>query len=453
MDQIASMVKTFDGNIFVVGSVKDSTDGMWLVKINNTGERIWSKLYIDFTLMRPTKIIETSDKNLVITAIVAEHDSIEHRIWVAKYNTFGELLWEKLYRGRGDAFSTDIIETHDKGLVISGYTAQDIHLDNDWYILKLDSLGNKLWDNSFGSPYDDRATSLTELYDSTIMVVGYISFSYGGHKKASIIKFSSDGFDLWANDIKIGRWATANSITSTSDSCFVVVAEVKKGHFMDFSILIMKMTPNGDTIWTRDIQKPMWEHPVSIIETYDKGFALAYTNKKDGVGNTNVAVMKLSPKGEVAWEKTFTRKSDDYASQVIEDANNGLVIGASTYSIDKAWNYGIVKFKSLEMSDMKFISPIDPIATVYTERLPVSATISGYKQPVEVKVYINMQHVTTITDFEENDKTDVNLYTWQNDIHLNYGLNIIDFVVTDYKNFKFIKTKKIYYLPNSTPHW
>ncbi|MBN2890849.1 MAG: hypothetical protein JXL97_03195 [Bacteroidales bacterium] len=452
MDEVSSMVKTYDGNIFIVGTVKDTTDAMWLVKINTDGIRLWSKLYAEYPLMRPTKIIETKDKNLLITGIISEDNSAPHKIWVIKLNSSGEILWEKLYPGNGDAFSTDMIETFDKGILISGYTAQNIHLDNDWYVLKLDSLGNFVWDKSFGSPYDDRATSVTELYDSTIIVVGYISYSYGSYKKGSITKFTADGVDLWADDIKIGRWSTANSISSTSDSCFVVAAEVKKGHFMDFSILILKMNPQGDTVWTREIQKPMWEHPVSIIETYDKGYAIAYTSKKDGVGNTNVAVMKLSPRGEIAWEKIFTRKSDDYASDIIEDANNGLVIGASTYTIDKAWNFGIVKFKSLEMSDMKFISPIAPIATIYTERLPVSATITGYKKPVEVKIYVNMQHITTITNFEQIDHTS-NQYSWNNEIPLNYGLNVIDFIVTDYKNYKFVKSKKIYYLPNSTPHW
>ncbi len=452
MDEVASLVRLYDGNIFITGISKSTVDAMWLVKINSDGVRMWSHLYKGYATMRPTKIIETHDHNIVVTGIVAEQDSAAHKIWVVKMTTSGVILWEKLYSGNGDASSTDIVETFDRGLVISGYTSEDIHLPPDWYVLKLDSLGNKVWDKAMGSPYDDRATSVAQLYDSSLIVVGYISFAKGGHKKASITKFTPSGYDLWANDIKIGRWSEANSVVATSDSNFIIAAEVKQDHFFDFSILVMKMNPNGDTIWTCPVKKPMWEHPVSIIETYDKGYAVSYTSKTDGVGNTNVAVLKFSPYGEIAWERVFYRKSDDYASDIIEDANNALVIGASTYSIDKAWNYGIVKFKSLEMSDMRFVFPFDNIATVFTQKMPVNAVITGYQKPLEVKVYINMQYVTTITDFQQKD-TIGNEFTWENEIPLKYGENNIDFVVTDYKDFKFVKSKKIYYFPNSTPHW
>lgn len=453
MDEVASMVKTYDDNIFIMGSVKDTTDGIWIVKIAPNGVRMWSRLYTKYPMMRATKIIESNDKNLILTGIVAENDSTAHKIFVVKMNTSGEVFWEKLYNGRGNANSTDIIQTYDKGYAISGYTSYDVHGDNNWYILKIDSLGNTLWDKSFGLDYDDRATSLTQLFDSTLVVGGYITYADGAYKKGSVSQFSKDGIDLWVRDFRRNEWFTVNSVASTSDSCFVLAAEEKKDHFFDHNIVVMKMTANGDTIWTKEIIKPMMEHPVSIIETYDQGYAVAYSEIKDGVGNTNVAVTKLSFKGEVSWERIFERKSDDYASQLIEDANNALMIGASTYSIDKAWNFGVLKFKSLEMSDMFFMSPIATIATVYTDSLPVSAKITGYKKPVEVKVYVNLNHVSTITNFDEKDITFTNEYSWEKKIQLNYGLNIIDFIVTDYKDFTFIKTKKIYYLPNSTPHW
>jgi len=452
MDEVASLTKTFDNNIFIVGQAKDSVDAMWLVKISPAGEKLWSKLYTGYKLMRPTKIIETFDNNLVVTGIVSEGDSVPHKIWVAKITPFGDVLWEKLYKGRGDAYSTDLIQTFDHGLVISGYTADDVHDFPDWYVIKLDSIGNKIWDKSYGSPYDDRALSVAQLYDSSLIVVGYISYAYGGLKKASMTKFSNSGMDLWADDLKVTDWSTANSVAATSDSAFVIATEVKNSGLLDFDVRIVKMTSNGDIIWEKSIDREFMSHPVNIIETYDQGYAIAYTSKSDGVGNTNVAVMKLTPLGETAWEKEFQRNSDDYASQIIEDPNNALVIGASTYTLDKAWNFGIVKFKSLEMSDLKFITPLEPVLTFSEKKIPIDAIIIGYKEPLEVKIYVNTQLVDVIDKFEIKELTE-NQYVLKNEIPLVKGLNIIDFIVTDYKDFKFIKTRKVYYLPNPTPHW
>lgn len=452
MDEVASLTKTSEGEVFITGLVKDSIDAMWLVKIDSKGKKLWSKIYSEYSLMQPKKIIETSDKNLVITGIVAEGDSVPHKIWIIKINKAGDILWEKLYSGKGDAYSTDLIETFDKGLVISGYTSKNVHLHPDWYVLKVDSLGNKMWDKSFGSPYDDRALALTQLFDSTIMVVGYISYSYGGFKKASYTKFTNSGIDLWADDLNLGQWSVANSVTSTSDSAFIISAEIKMKDLIDFNMVILKMDISGDTIWTKRIKKRLWEHPVSIIETYDRGFAIAYTSKTDGVGNTNVALMKLSPLGEMLWDSVFHRNSDDYAAEVIEGPNNGLIMGVSTFTLQKAWNYGVLKFKSIEMSDLKFLRPHKPVATVYNKNLNVNAIITGYKKPINVKVYVNRKLVKTFTSFKRKpDKT--NEYILENQLNLENGLNIIDYVVTDYKEFKFVKSRKIYYLPNATPHW
>lgn len=451
-DELSSLVKTYDGNVVMAGISKDSVDAMWLVEVTPTGIKQWSKLYSGYPLLHPVKIVETHDKNILVTGIVAEGDSVPHKIWLIKIDREGRILWEKLYSGKGDAYVTDIVETFDRGLVVAGYTAPNTDDFPDWYIMKLDSLGNFVWDRSFGSPYDDRALSVDQMFDSTLIVVGYISYSYGGNKKASLSKFTPSGQDIWYNDLKLGDWSSATSVVATSDSAFVVSVEIKKEELINFDIKIMKMTTNGDTIWTQSLKKPLWTQPVSIIETFDEGYALAYTSKSDGVFNTNVAVLKLNPFGHIAWEKVFKRKSDDYAAQIIEGEDNGLMVAASTYTVDKAWNFGLLKFKSLERSDLRFVTPKQQISTVYDQNIPIDAYIKGYKKPIEIKIYINRNLVTTVKKFKVLNDT-VWDYSLQYNLKLTNGLNIVDFVVTDYKEFKFIKTRKIYYLPGATPHW
>jgi len=453
-DHLTSFTKTWEGNIVLVGSVKDSVDAMWLVKLSSDGIKLWSKLYTGYPLIKPIKIIETKDKNLLISGIVAENDSLPHKIWLIKINQEGEILWEKLYAGNGDAYCTDISETKDKGFILSGATAVNPHEFTDWYILKLDSLGNFLWDKSFGSPYDDKALSVTELYDSTIVAVGFISYSSGGYRRASIARFSSTGSDLWYDEFRTGSyWSRLTSVTGTTDSSFVMTAEIKNSDdIIDFDVIVIKMKPDGSTVWQDTLDEPIWEQPVCVIETFDQGYAIAYTSKDDGVFNTNIAVLKINPFGVIEWKRIFERQSDDYAAQIIETQDNGIVVATSTYSIDKAWNFGILKYKSLEQSDLVFVTPIEEVSTVFQKNIPIDACIKGYKRPIEVKIYINKQLVDVVTSFNVGNGGNCN-YNLQFNLELKNGLNSIDFVVTDYKEYKFVRSRTVYYLPNATPHW
>ncbi len=454
MEEVASLTRCSSGEIIMTGIAKDTTDVMWIVKTTPSGEQLRSVIYTEYPLLHPVKVIETHDKNILFAGTVAEGDSVPHKIWLMKIDQFGRILWERLYSGIGDAYCTDIAETFDRGIVVSGYTAINTDEFPDWYILKVDSVGFKQWDKTFGSKYDDRALGIDQMYDSSIIVVGYMGYSYGGFKRASMSRFTKSGAELNYADLRFAEWSTANAVVASSDSTYVIATEVKKQKLIDFDIKIMKLKPNGDTVWTYTLENTDMQHPVSIIQTYDEGYAIAYTNKEDGVFNSNVAVIKLTPFGKLAWQRVFRRKSDDFAAQVIECLDNSLMIAATNYNIDKGWNYGLLKFKSLEMSDLIFLKPATPVATVTMPYLPVDAYITGYKKPIEVKIYVNKQLVSIVKsfklDFGDNYE---HHFLLQKDIPLKAGENIIDFVVTDYKEYKFVKTRRIFYLPNPSPHW
>jgi hypothetical protein len=222
MEEVASIARCSSGEIIMTGIAKDTTDVMWIVKTSPSGVQLWSKTYTAYPLLHPVKVIETSDKNILFAGTVAEGDSVPHKIWLMKIDQFGRILWERLYSGIGDAYCTDVVETFDKGLVISGYSAVNADEFPDWYILKVDSVGYKIWDKTFGSKYDDRTTGVDQMYDSSIIVVGYMGYSYGGFKRASMSRFTRSGAELNYADFRFAEWSSANSVVAASDSTCVI---------------------------------------------------------------------------------------------------------------------------------------------------------------------------------------------------------------------------------------
>jgi hypothetical protein len=452
MEQINSLCKTGDGNIMLAGISKHSKPAVWLIKINLNGKKIWTKEFTGYPLMHPAKIIRTFDNNYIIGGTIAQKNSAPHKIWLMKINRNGHKMWERTYKGIGDAYCSDIIETMDSNIVVCGYSSENTDSPPDWYIMETDSIGLLKWDRTFGTRYDDRALSVTQLFDSSLVIVGYISYSEGGYKRATVSKINTKGIDLNYFELRYSNWSTANSVTNSSDSAFVMITEIKKSGLLHHIIKIIKMSVNGDTIWTRNLPLAGRLHPVSIIETYDQGYAVAFTDKKNGLFRSNIGILKLSPQGDIAWLKIFKRRSEDYAAQIIEAKDNALVVGATDIKLNKGSNYGVVKYKSIEMSDMFFVSPTKKLLTVYNPFLKIDAFITGYKKPKNVKIYLNRKLISV----EKNlplSLDEIHKYLLKKDLKLQKGQNIIDFVVTDYKNYVFVKTLHVYYLPSPATIW
>ena len=452
LEEVVSLTRTFEGNVMMIGTSNRVKKSLWLVKINNKGKQLWSHTYSPFLWMYPTKIIETKDTNYIIAASVSERDTANHKIWLAKINTDGRILWERLYSGLGNAYCEDIIQTKDKGFVVAGKTSITADDSTDWYVLKVDSLGIFQWDALYGGRYNDEAISITEMYDSTIYVGGFITYSRGNFRKGAVLVYSKDGININFWDFRYTRWSSVNSIIASKDSNLVLVTDEKSKGIMNFNMIVYKLTPAGDTIWSVVIDSVFRSHPVSIVETYDQGFALAFTSKENGVFNSNVGVIKISPFGKVAWFKIFRRKSDDYAAQVIEGIDNSLMVAVTNYNLDMGWNFGMLKYKSIEMSNLIFDTPKDSVITYYRKFLPIVAYIVGYKKPKQLKIYNNGQLLTTINKFDlvmdQQHK-----YYFNIQIPLYLGKNELEFKVTDYKDYEFIKIKRTYYLPTPSRKW
>src|SRR5204863_363502 len=78
--------------------------------------------------------------------------------WIVKTDSLGNELWDKDFGGTGDEYFMSLKQTPDGGYILGGTSASGISGNktqasqgaDDYWIVKLDSLGNKQWDKDFG---------------------------------------------------------------------------------------------------------------------------------------------------------------------------------------------------------------------------------------------------------------------------------------------------------------
>ena len=81
----------------------------------------------------------------------------------------GELVWVKTFGGTNEDDAIDIVEADDGGYVVLGFTNSTdgditgkINPDQDYWLLKLNQGGDKIWDKTYGGSQNDQATSLSK---------------------------------------------------------------------------------------------------------------------------------------------------------------------------------------------------------------------------------------------------------------------------------------------------
>src|SRR5207248_1133968 len=103
-------------------------------------------------------------------------------LWMLGLDARGNKLWENTYGGSADDLMGDLIQVADGGFLLAGSSSSTdgdrssaISLDYDYWLLRLDSSGRKLWDLSLGGDCPDFGYSLEQTADGGFIFGGVSS--------------------------------------------------------------------------------------------------------------------------------------------------------------------------------------------------------------------------------------------------------------------------------------
>jgi len=113
--------------------------------------------------------------------------------WVVRLDANGQKLWDRTYGGNDNELAWSAQLTSDGGVIVgggsisgpSGTKTSTNYGDYDFWIVRLDADGNQLWDQSFGGTEDHFPYSLDVTRDGGIMVGGRSLSGLSGNKTSS----------------------------------------------------------------------------------------------------------------------------------------------------------------------------------------------------------------------------------------------------------------------------
>ena len=253
----------------------------------------------------------------VTNAIVAKIDSIGEPEWI---KTFGGELFESAFNAK---------ETSDGGYFFAGYTNSFGNGLYDYWLVKLDENGQKIWEKTYGTVKANVGLYGDVTSDEGYVLTGYTIPDGKTDKDVWLLKTNSNGDSLWSVTFDDSMNQSANYLQETNDGGFVLVGETR-GQNTNIDILIIKTDANGNMVWTNTLIESNIDQAFSIKETGD-GYILIGTTTSLGKGDKDIWLNKLDQFGNVVWQKTYGGEALEYGFDVVP-VSDGYVFTGSTSS-------------------------------------------------------------------------------------------------------------------------
>mgnify|MGYP003403942254 FL=1 len=266
-----------------------------------------------------------------------------------------DIKWQMTYGGNGDDRGTAIIQSADSGFVVAGYSNAldgDItspHGNEDFWVAKLDSIGNFQWQKSYGGSSADFCHAICYGINGGYLLVGQSNSNDGdltenkGGYDIWVVKISETGDIEWQNNYGGSLSENAKACLQTIDGNYLITGySLSTDGDITFNhggadIWVLKLNESGSVVWQKSYGSSESDNSQDIIESPTGDiYVVGNTDGIDGdvtigYGFDDYWILKLNASGDLIWQKSYGGSDAEIAKEVILK-NNGLICVGQTYS-------------------------------------------------------------------------------------------------------------------------
>ncbi|QMU28782.1 hypothetical protein [Adhaeribacter radiodurans] len=299
-DELKIVQQTSDGG-YILGGSSNSQPGIdksqankgnfdyWVLKLNADGSKAWDKTFGGSKSDYLFSLQQTKDGGYILGGNSESGKGGDKSqdakgysdYWVVKLDANGSKAWDKTFGGTDSDELTSVQETIDGGYILGGSSSSNKNSDKtqaskgsyDYWIIKLQADGTKVWDKILGGNDSD--------YLSSVQQTGNGGYILGGHSRSGIS----------------GDKSEASKDSSSDDDYWIV-----------------KLTPNGTKTWDKTLGGNSRDDLHALQLTKDGGYIVGgysfsgisgdKTEASKG-GNADYWVVKIGANGTKEWDKTI----------------------------------------------------------------------------------------------------------------------------------------------------
>ena len=384
-----------DGNLLFVAQSSGGPGGdfqnagkgaydYWLFKVDIAGNLLWEKGFggtgsdfvADFLELSDGGYIIAGSSNSGISGDKTEPGRGDDDFWVVRTDSALNVIWDKTFGGNRQDRCYSVCETSDKGFMLAGsvrsssgsditdppYTTNPIN--TDYWVIKIDSLGNKVWDKRYGWTGSEECYNVKQTSDGNYLLIGWTASYAGGSitqpDRGSydywVVKIDPQGNKLW--DKRYGSDSQGGSVLSddnwhaklTPDGGFIMGgtsngdeinferSEVSKG---EYDYWIIKCDSLGNKQWDRSLGGAQTEYFGDIELLSDGSYVITGSSNSQVSGDKTQAnwssfydywVIRLRANGTKLWDVRWGGSQDEGSAGCAVLNNNSYVVSGGSVS-------------------------------------------------------------------------------------------------------------------------
>jgi len=357
-----SIALTSDKGYIVTG---ETGSDLFLAKFNFSGDLIWAKTVGGASEDIGSSVALTSDGGYIVTGRTWSFGTGGSDLFLAKFNSLGDLSWAKTVGGTGWDVGNSVAQTFDGGYIVTGTTNSFGAGDYDLFLAKFNSSGDLTWARTVGGADWDEGHSVASTSDSGYIVTGETKSFGTGHYDLFLAKFDSSGNLTWAETVGGVGEDFGHSVALTFDVGYIVTGRTSSFGAGSHDLFLAKFNSSGDLTWVKTVGGALYERGRSVAQTFDGGYVVTGVTYSFGAGGSDLFLGKFNSSGGLTWVKTVGRAYSDHGYSVAQTSDGGYVTTGYRYNFGPSGasnDLFLTKFSSSgEIWDCSFVADCSPV--------------------------------------------------------------------------------------------
>lgn len=275
-------------------------------------------------------IVVDSVGNMYVVGQDLKSDFSDSRLYLAKFNSSGALIWQRNLGSIGNELGYDIILDSSNNIYVTGATRVS---SLDYMLLaKYDSSGVIQWQRRLGIASGGGINSRGVAVDSSgnVYICG-LQYDASYNETHILAKYDASGSILWQRQLPN---------PSGSNNAFAVAVDSSGnvytcGASYDGTnrLLLVKYNSSGTLQWQRLLGGTQGAYGFGVsIDVTGNVYVCGYIDLSQGTFNWQIFVAKYDSSGNVQWQRTLNAAGGDYGYDITVDANSNVYVAGVTPS-------------------------------------------------------------------------------------------------------------------------
>lgn len=291
-----------NSSYFLVGNTTSASAGGqdgWVIKLDLNGNILWSRRFGGTLDEGFYKVIRISQNRMMICGYMDGNPGEKYaNFYMVKMRDDGTVLFEANYGSVGHQTNSarNLILTPAGNIILSGYSyCFGAGLHDGVTICADTATGARIWTKSYGSANEDGFNSIANTKDGFSLCNGYAKLDGAAFTKYWLLKINTSGDTLWQKSYFKSTTVDNTGFTAQANDNGFIVALNEKG----VSANLMKVDNTGAVMWTKQFNGPGVEEFNSIMTTSDNHFLAVGQTNSFGSGDLDLFIVKTDLNGDL----------------------------------------------------------------------------------------------------------------------------------------------------------